>query len=91
MKIDTLGKLVRAVCAAFSEDQTRPSVTLSYLRTGQFYGSIVRYQERYASDKKVVFKATDETIDAVLKSLAQQLLGDKDAMDQLRDAIKEDK
>lgn len=87
--IDTLSKLIDATVAIYPDDPSQPSVTLSRLKDGMYYGSIVRYLTRFGADKKVVHVTKAETIGAVLRNLAKFLVDKEDAIKRLKDDIQE--
>jgi hypothetical protein len=62
--------LVRAVCAAYPTDPSKPSVLLSCLADGGFYASVVRYRERFGEGKFVVCNARDASLSEVVVKLA---------------------
>lgn len=84
--IDTLSRLIDAVVAVYPNDESQPSVTLSKLKTGEYYGSILRY-EKFGSNKKVVQSIKAETIGEVLRGLAKFLIDKEDAIRRLKEDI----
>lgn len=69
-----LGDLIKSLVSRFSDDPTAASVVLSWLEDRQrWYASAVRYTERYGAGKHVVAKATGESIEEALGSLASEL------------------
>lgn len=88
--MDTTGrldKLTKAVTAIYADDPSAPSVLMAWVESKQvFYGSIVRYRERFGGGKQVVIKAdgssTDEVIDKLCTALEDVYGRDKlDAAD----------
>lgn len=85
---DLLDKLVKAACYRFDSDPTRPGVTISSLRSGQYYCSVVRYLKR---DKVVAYKATRSSLVEALQEVSLLLLEDykvKNPMQELSEAIR---
>lgn len=68
-----LTMLIDALTSQFAEDPSTPSVVLSKLENGQYYGSLVRYTERFGQGKSVLFKCSHDALDEVFKDLAVQL------------------
>lgn len=85
---ETLALLLTAIAETWSTDPTQPGLVLSHLKTGKYYGSIVRYNQSYGNSKNVVVQATCDTVGEVLRSLAHSLLAKRDAIDALREAVK---
>lgn len=70
----TLQELVKDVVARFAADPTAASVALSWLEDRQlWYASVARYTGKYAEGKRVVAKATGETMEACLAALVDAL------------------
>lgn len=83
---ERLEKLVRAVCETYRKDATSPSVIVSLLEDGQWYGSIVRYGGRYATNKIVLVSYKGCDAHDVVYNLAQAWLisiGRSDAIENL--------
>lgn len=90
-----LDKLTKAVCFSFSEDATRPGVTVSFLRDGQYYCSVVRHVKDKVTKvtaKKVVCNSTSSTLEGALKATADKFLstkaGPKNPVEELSDLLK---
>lgn len=84
---DLLDKLVKAACFIFDSDPTRPGVTISSLRNGQYYCSVVRYLK---SGKVVVCKATKFSLYEALQDVSFKLLESsrvKTPIEELAEAI----
>lgn len=85
---DLLDKLVKAVCYKFGSDPTRPGVTISSLRNGQYYCSIVRHLK---PNKVVVCSASKASLPEALQEVSFLFLEDykeKDPMQELAEVIK---
>ncbi len=81
--LNVLEKLNNAVSFQFKKDGTCPNVTISKLRNGNFYGSVVRYPSK---DKKVVCKAVSPTLEELIPNLAKAFLnGAKSTPDPLQE------
>lgn len=93
MKNLSAEKLMDLICNAisykFADDQTSPGLTISKLKNGIYYVSVVRYKSAFGKDKIVEFKAqsTLSLIDA-LNMLAKQIVDDgsqkRNPLDELR-------
>lgn len=94
-----LDRLTKAVCFKYSDDPTRPGVTISFLRDGQYYCSVVRYVKNATTKiftKKVVCNSTGPTLDVALKTTADKFLsaktdGPKSPVDELSDLLRSGK
>lgn len=82
-----LDTLLRVIQQMWPTDPSAPGVVLSRLSNGKFYGSIVRYSERYGGEKSVVFKTQQETLAEVARALAQRLVDREDLVADLRRSI----
>ena len=74
---NVIDKLTSAISYKFKEDGTSPGLTISRLKQGQYYCSVVRYPSGGAASKKnkvVVCKAEAGTLDAAVKAVAQAFL-----------------
>jgi hypothetical protein len=70
-----MDKLTKAITFQYKTDATAPGVTVSSLKTGEYYCSIVRWTGVGKTAKKtVVCKARSTSLDGSLKDLAQQFL-----------------
>lgn len=65
--------IIDALCDTFTEDPSTPSVVLSRLENGNYYGSLVRYSESFGKGKQVLYKCEKETPELVLNELRTQL------------------
>lgn len=84
---DLLDKLVKAVCFIFDSDPTRPGVTISSLRNGQYYCSVVRYLK---PGKVVVCSASSVSLHEALNHVSFKLLESykvKNPIEELAEAI----
>lgn len=52
--LELINKLTNAVSYKYKEDATSPNLTISKLRNGHYYCSVVRYAKSGGSQKKVV-------------------------------------
>lgn len=68
-----LERMIDALCEQFAEDPSTPSVVLSKLKNGQYYGSLVRYTEAFGQGKQVLYKTMEPTLDEVFAALGTQL------------------
>lgn len=85
---DLLGKLTKAVCFTFNKDATRPGVTISHLRNGSYYCSIVRHLK---TGKLVVLKSSKPSLQEVLTDVSSMFLETykvRDPMQDLLEALK---
>lgn len=73
---EVIDKLTNAISYKFKDDGTSPGLTISRLKQGQYYCSVVRYPAGAASKKNkiVVCKAEAGTLDAAVKAVAQAFL-----------------
>lgn len=70
-----IDKLTTAVSFKFKEDGTSPNVTISKLRNGHHYCSVVRYAKQGATQKKVVVcKAEASTLEDAVKGVVGAFL-----------------
>lgn len=78
-------KLTKALSFKYPNDRSMPGVTIAFLRNGNFYASLVRYQP----DKKVIHKGEDKDLNRLLTRLGKELVGNKERnpMDELNDAL----
>lgn len=88
-----LETLTKAIVFKYSTDLTAPGVTVSSLKNGKYYASVVRYTGAIAAGKQVVCKATSDTLNGALKAVATQFLGTvkqapKNPVDELSDLVK---
>ena len=78
MNVDTLeliDKLTNAVSFKFKDDATSPNLTISKLRNGQYYCSVVRYAKTGAVQKKVVVcKSTTPNLEDSVKNVVNAFL-----------------
>jgi hypothetical protein len=66
--------LIREVTVLFASDPSTASVTLSWLEgRNVWYGSVVRYTERFGEGKQVVAKTTHPDLEIVLRCLASMV------------------
>ena len=79
----------RAVCHLYAEDPTRPSVVVSFLPNKRFYISIVRYKQRFAKEKSVVYKVEHEDFEEAVKQIADWVSKNKPASKNPLDDLKE--
>ena len=89
---ERLERLVRAVCETYRKDATSPSVVVSLLEDGQWYGSIVRYGGRYATNKIVLMSYKGTDVHDVVYNLANMWLtsiGRGDAIENLISSLRE--
>lgn len=70
-----INKITKAITFQYKTDATAPGLTVSNLKTGEYYCSIVRWTGSGKSAKKtVVCKARSTSLDESLKELAKQFL-----------------
>lgn len=70
-----IDKLTKAITYQYKADATAPGLTVSSLKNGEYYCSIVRWTGTGKTAKKsVVCKARNSSLDNTLKELAQQFL-----------------
>jgi hypothetical protein len=91
-----LETLTKAIVFKYSSDMTAPGVTVSSLKNGKFYASVVRYNGAIATGKQVVCKATADTLTGALRAVATEFLGTvkqapKNPVDELSDLVKSGK
>lgn len=73
--IQLIDKLTNAVSFKFKEDATSPNLTISKLRNGQYYCSVVRYAKNGAVQKKVVVcKSTTPNLEDSVKNVVNAFL-----------------
>lgn len=72
---DLIDKLTTAVSFKFKEDGTSPNVTISKLRNGHYYCSVVRFSKSGGTQKKVVVcKAETAKLEDSVKSVVAAFL-----------------
>jgi len=73
---EVIDKLTNAISYKFKDDGTSPGLTISRLKQGQYYCSVIRYPSGGSSlkHKVVVCKAEAGTLDAAVKAVAQAFL-----------------
>lgn len=96
MKNLSAEKLMDLICNAvsfkYADDQTSPGLTVSKLKNGVYYVSVVRYKRAFGQDKVVAFKAqsTSSLVEA-LTDLAKQVAEDgaqkRNPLDELRASV----
>lgn len=70
-----IDKLTSAVSFKFKEDGTSPNVTISKLRNGNYYCSVVRYAKSGGAQKKVVVcKAETPSLEDSVKNVVSAFL-----------------
>lgn len=70
-----IDKLTSAVSFKFKEDGTSPNVTISKLRNGHYYCSVVRYAKSGGTQKKVVVcKAETPSLEDSVKNVVAAFL-----------------
>lgn len=87
-----MDKLTKAITFQYKTDATAPGVTVSSLKNGEYYCSIVRWTGVGKTAKKtVVCKARNSSLDGTLKELAQQFMSlsqkVKTPLDELGDLV----
>lgn len=87
-----IDKLTKAITFTYKADPTAPGLTVSSLKNGEFYCSVVRWTGTGKTAKKnVVCKARSNSLDGTLKSLAQQFVSlsqrVKTPLDELGDLV----
>lgn len=70
-----LKQVIDAMVDSFPEDPSQPSIVFSRLQDGSYYGSLVRYAERFGKGKQVLYNCVGADPDAVLNKLWAQLGG----------------
>lgn len=85
-KVD-VGLLTLAVCAEYPDDPSTPSVVLSVLKDGSWYGSIVRYSQKFGEGKNVLCRETAPSLSEVVEKLAKSWLDRRTARDRLAAAF----
>lgn len=65
--------IIETLCSQFQDDPSTPSLVLSKLSDGKWYGSLVRYSEPFGKGKQVLTKCSHDTVDGVLSHLEEQL------------------
>lgn len=68
-----LEEIVKKIAENFPDDPSQPSLVLSALKNGKYYGSVVRYTESFGGGKQVTFKTMKDTVDEVLKAIMEVL------------------
>lgn len=91
-----IDKLTKAITFQYKTDATAPGLTVSSLKNGEYYCSIVRWTGTGKTAKKtVVCKARSSSLDGSLKDLAQRFLSvnqpNKTPVDELGDLVKRSK
>jgi hypothetical protein len=91
-----MDKLTKAITFQYKTDATAPGVTVSSLKTGEYYCSVVRWAGVAKNAKKtVVCKARGTSLDSTLKDLAQQFLNlnqaPRDPVQELGELVKPSK
>lgn len=71
MTEDLLIKLIAAVCYSYNSDGTCPNVTISKLKNGNHYASVVRY---IGGRKKVMCKSENKDLLTCLSELSKKFL-----------------
>lgn len=73
---EVIDKLTNAISYKFKDDGTSPGLTISRLKQGQYYCSVVRYPSGAASKKNkvVVCKAEASTLEDAVKGVAVAFL-----------------
>lgn len=71
MTEDLLTKLIAAVCYSYNSDGTCPNVTISKLKNGNYYASVVRY---IGGRKKVMCKSENKQLQTCLSELSKKFL-----------------
>lgn len=74
---EVIDKLTNAISYKFKDDGTSPGLTISRLKQGNYYCSVVRYPSGGAASKKnkvVVCKAEASTLEDAVKSVAVAFL-----------------
>lgn len=90
---DLVVKLANAVSFKYKEDKTCPGVTVSRLKNGDYYCSIVRYDGPFAKEKVLVAKSRAEDLQSALVSVSQTFLNKceedkkKDPLEELSDVF----
>ena len=79
--------LVSAVAAEYADDPSQASVTVSKLKTGEHYISVVRYTQKYGDGKKVVVSSRNKDFGAAVREVSATWLGQKTAKQQLARSI----
>lgn len=73
--VQLIDKLTTAVSFKFKDDGTSPNVTISKLRNGHYYCSVVRYAKSGGSQKKVVVcKAETSNLEDSVKNVVAAFL-----------------
>lgn len=68
-----LEDIVKKIAENFPDDPSQPSLVLSVLKNGKYYGSVVRYTESFGGGKQVAFKCVADTVDEILKKIEEVL------------------
>lgn len=79
-------KLTKALSFKYPNDRMMPGVTISYLRSGEFYVSLLRY----TPEKSVIYKNQSVDLSTALMNAAKFLTREKaerNALDELNDAL----
>jgi hypothetical protein len=71
---ELLDKLTKAVSFKYKGDKTAPGITISSLKNGQYYCSIVRYSGAFAKGKEVVCSAKGSDLFIAIRDAAQSFL-----------------
>ncbi len=73
------GKLLslatRALCAIYNSDPTQPSIIVSHLKSNKFYMSVVRYNQAFAGDKRIMYKTRRAEFEDALYDVANWIVG----------------
>lgn len=93
MSTDDLVKLItEAIAHRWPPDGTSPGLTISLLRGGAYYCSVLRHNLPGTTGKTVVYNAEAITLQAALLAIAKRLVSEpkeKNPIDTLEDAIKQ--
>lgn len=79
-------KLTKALSYKYPNDRMMPGVTIAYLRSGNFYVSLLRY----TPEKSVIFKNENADLVAALMKAGKFLTSshpERNALDELNDAL----
>jgi hypothetical protein len=70
-----IDKLTTAVSFKFKDDGTSPNVTISKLRNGNYYCSVVRYAKSGGAQKKIVVcKSESPNLESSVKNVVNAFL-----------------
>lgn len=67
---------VKQIVEAYKSDPSAASLVISFLPTGNYYGSIIRYKKAFGGDKEVVAKFQHPLFESMLAGLYNAWTGE---------------